>query len=511
MRFFKYLLLTFASIISVNSIASGFSAGDGTCFADAGSACDMLLSQVKQTEPNLRSVRPEGDKCHFFDGQNNYIRTSTLATCELQKCPPKNTLKVFWFPKGTSVVPTKTCDNGCTYTGPGVGIDTNNFVSVTMQSTGDTKECTNETAPRTPTTCNKNDPYGDCFVPPDDNCLRTSDGSIHCPDNKTPPNNKTCNGASYCKRPPEGCGPGYVSGSFNDEQLCVRSGPNIPKNPPEPDNPQDPQNCMNGGSYCSQPPENSTCPAGYYQAIHNGLRICVKNNPDPTQPNPNDPTGGYGPDNSGGDGGNNGGIGSIDLKPVIDAIKDLKASLLNAIAIISGKLDVLIAGQKTGNEHLKNIKDESVKTNEKLDTSNGHLEKIEEATNSTSEAVGETNKKLDSIKDAIDSQSKCLDKNSGKYRECTPDDFSAASTPDGKVDILEREIDTNFDGNIISVSDQCPPPMVIRFNLLEEHVITFSYDNFCYGASLARPWVIFVGMLTAFLIVTGQIRGGSDD
>ncbi|WP_265597005.1 virulence factor TspB C-terminal domain-related protein [Acinetobacter gyllenbergii] len=53
--------------------------------------------------------------------------------------------------------------------------------------------------------------------------------------------------------------------------------------------------------------------------------------------------------------------------------------------------------------------------------------------------------------------------------------------------------------------------MVITFNIVQTYTITFSYENFCYGASLARPWVIFVGMLTAFLIVTGQIRGGSND
>ncbi|WP_407925777.1 virulence factor TspB C-terminal domain-related protein [Acinetobacter geminorum] len=38
-----------------------------------------------------------------------------------------------------------------------------------------------------------------------------------------------------------------------------------------------------------------------------------------------------------------------------------------------------------------------------------------------------------------------------------------------------------------------------------------SYETFCLGASYARPWIIFVGMLTAFFIVTGHYRGGSND
>ncbi|MBJ8484818.1 virulence factor TspB C-terminal domain-related protein, partial [Acinetobacter vivianii] len=281
-----------------------------------------------------------------------------------------------------------------------------------------------------PPPCDTKDPYGKCYIPPNDNCTRLSDGSITCPpDQPEPPkNNDTCNGATYCKRPPEGCGEGYVSGSFNGEALCVRSGPNTPKDPDKPDDPQDPKNCMNGGTYCPQPPNNTNCPDGYYQTTYNGSKICVKNNPDPEKPNPNDPTGGKGPDGSGGpDGGDGGGDGStggsIDVKGIIDAINALKNSLLSAIAGISGKLDTIISGQKTGNEHLKNIKDESVKTNEKLDKSNGHLEKIEEATKATSEAVGKTNEKLDSLKDSVDSQTKCRDDSTGKYRECTPEDL----------------------------------------------------------------------------------------
>lgn len=526
MRFFKYLVFIFVSIISFDVYAADqYRIGEGQLFDTAIGACSDYANKLSGTKPRLS--QRTNLYCVYTNrsGLENEIVISIIKSA----CPSRGSLKVFYYPAGTTSVPTRACVDGCTYEG-GHAIDTPNHVAITMQATGDSLNCTNESGPKQPPQCDKTDPYGGCYVPPNDNCMRLADGSIHCPDNTKPPENNTCNGADYCKRPPEGCGPGYVPGSFNGQQLCVRSGPNVPKNPPDPDKPDDPNNCMNGGTYCPQPPDNTQCPSGYTETTYNGSKICVKNNPDPDKPNPNDPNN---PDYGGGDngGGDNGGGdgstggGTIDVKGIIDAINALKVALLNAIAGISGKLDTLIAGQKTGNDHLKNIKDESVKTNEKLDKSNEHLGKIEDATSAasdtlgeindaahaTSEAVGETNKKLDSIKDAIDSQSKCLDKNSGKYRECTPDDFSAASTPDGKVDILEREIDTNFDGNIISVSDQCPPPMVIRFNLLEEHVITFSYDNFCYGASLARPWVIFVGMLTAFLIVTGQIRGGSDD
>ncbi|MFX8628638.1 hypothetical protein ABTM53_21145, partial [Acinetobacter baumannii] len=72
--------------------------------------------------------------------------------------------------------------------------------------------------------CNKNDPYGGCYQPPNDGCTRLADGSITCPDNIPPPDIKnTCSGQTYCNRPPTGCGSGYVSGSFNGQSVCVKS------------------------------------------------------------------------------------------------------------------------------------------------------------------------------------------------------------------------------------------------------------------------------------------------
>lgn len=434
MRFFKYLVLIFVSIITTNAFADYFYSGrlgkDKT-FDSAIAACTAYGAGKGYRNIRLKVVPNDplhwGCEANFPNMGDDFWGVFDDVYQVKSNCPVKGSLKVFYYPKDSTSVPTRVCDNGCTYEG-GHAIDTPNHVAITMQATGDSSNCTNETGPKQPEQCDKTDPYGGCYVPPNDDCIRLKDGSIQCPDNTKPPENNTCNGADYCKRPPEGCGPGYVPGSFNGQQLCVRSGPNKPKDPPEPDKPDDPNNCMNGGSYCPQPPDNTKCPSGYYETTFNGSKICVKNNPDPDKPNPNDPNnggdGGGGssePTDGGGDGSTGG--GSIDVKGIIDAIKDLKTSLLNAIAGISGKLDTIISGQKTGNEYLKNIKDESVKTNEKLDKSNGYLEKIEEATKATSEAVGKTNEKLDSLKDSVDSQTKCRDDSTGKYRECTPEDL----------------------------------------------------------------------------------------
>ncbi|EYT12875.1 hypothetical protein J595_03997 [Acinetobacter sp. 1592897] len=62
-----------------------------------------------------------------------------------------------------------------------------------------------------------------------------SDGSIYCPPDQPPPPIKSgCqNNATYCDMPPTGCGSGYVSGSYNGKQICVKN-----SNPP-PTDPKD--------------------------------------------------------------------------------------------------------------------------------------------------------------------------------------------------------------------------------------------------------------------------------
>ncbi|MGQ4614236.1 hypothetical protein ACUIJ1_15525 [Acinetobacter junii] len=405
MRFFKYLVLIFTSIISFHAFGIEYeyklkNISHDVWYPTMLAACESGIIPFGFNNPGDQVSVYSGNTCQFLGNQRQ--RYEAVVSREKNKCPAKYTPLVVWLPKGTTHVPFRLCKDGCTYEGSGRITEMTNYDNTILQATGDSVNCKNEYKDDPPPKCDKTDPYGECYVPPDDNCVRTSNGSIHCPDNSVPPDNETCNGADYCKRPPQGCGPGYVPGSFNGQQLCVRSGPNTPKNPPDPDKPDDPNNCMNGGSYCPQPPNNTTCPTGYTETSYNGSKICVKDNPDPTIPNPNDPNNSGGGDDGGGasepSGGNDGGTGgSINLKPVIDAIKALRDSLLSSLDAISKKLSSLVDGQKESNEHLKNIKSESVKTNEKLDTSNSHLDKIEEATTATSEAIGETNDKLDRV------------------------------------------------------------------------------------------------------------------
>ncbi|WP_125318739.1 hypothetical protein [Acinetobacter junii] len=257
------------------------------------------------------------------------------------------------------------------------------MVVLWSKSTTPSSSCT----PAYKDVCDKTDPYGGCYTPPNDGCTRQIDGSIVCPPEAQPPTPEpTCGGATYCVRPPQGCGTGYVSGSFNGQLLCVKSGPSEPQPEPEPEPEPEPNECT--AQYCLKPEPEKDCPTGYYTSYHNGTPICVADNPNPNQPNQNDPNNNENASSEpvGGDDPNT----TFDVKGIIDAIKALRDSLLGSLEKVSKKLTTLIDGQKATNDHL-------TKLNEKSEKANEHLQNIEGSTSATSEAVGETNKKLDQI------------------------------------------------------------------------------------------------------------------
>lgn len=495
--FFFFILLFFTTDIFATIYIPSGGAASGKEFGSGLSAC-------KATFPTYSGVsyKDHNDKEGGCYNGSDYFAPVTKKPSPI--CPKKDSLYVAWLPSGTKSIPIRMCIDNCTYEGSGLSIDTPNHVQTSLFATGDQLNCKNINTDTPPPKCDSTDPYGECYVPPDDDCVRSKDGSITCPPNKPPIPNDTCNGATYCKKPATGCGTGYVSGSFNGQELCVKSGPSTPPvKPNDPNDPENPNKCAT--SYCPKPDDNKDCPTGYYQAVHNGEKVCVKNNPDPTQPNPHDPNNNQPPSSEPSDGGN------VDLKPVLDAIKALKSALLSAFETLSKKLTSLITGQEKTNEELKNIKEQSTKTNEKLDTSNGHLDKIEEATQATSSAVGETNKKLDSIKNSIDSQSKCKDE-SGNLRECTQQDFKQETQDQTKVDVQEKTIDLDNDlkTNLFGTNSTCPPPLTINVTFIAPIHLEFPMTLLCDGAALVRPWVILLGFLVAFFIITGQRSGAQD-
>lgn len=413
MRFFKYLVFFILFLTPIISQAAWktvqFATGTGSStktfagnriFTTAQAVCDDFKSVFGSAASRCQSSTTKVYMDHYGTPVNiaNYVPAN---------CPSANTMAIFWYPAGTTQIHTRRCYNGCTYTGTGQSTSYPNYEMTSMFATGNDLNCVDEYNNKTDSECNKSDPYGGCYQPPNDDCVRLSDGSITCPTTTPPPVQPTCGGATYCERPPEGCGEGYVSGSFNGQQLCVKTSPSTPTEPTEP---TEPNECTS--AYCEKTDNNEDCPSGYYSSYFNGTSICVANNPTPNQPNPNDPNN----NNDAGSGSSEPQNGddpttNFDVRGIIDAIKALRDSLLTALDKVSKKLTTLVEGQNKTNEHLEKIKDESIKTNDKLDTANGHLTKIEENTKSasdtldsindsalsTSEAVGESNKKLDQI------------------------------------------------------------------------------------------------------------------
>lgn len=123
---------------------------------------------------------------------------------------------------------------------------------------------------------------------------------------------------------------------------------------------------------------------------------------------------------------------------------------------------------------------------------NANGQKITDAVNKNTEETKKTNSLLDELKEWLFDE---------EHSEDT----------DGLIEVIEQDVDTKLKSDHLNASGSCPPPLQIPIKLFQTHTIEYRYDTFCSAASIARPWIIFVGMLVAFLIVTGQYRGGSSD
>ncbi|MFU0421174.1 virulence factor TspB C-terminal domain-related protein [Acinetobacter baumannii] len=432
------------------------------------------------------------------------------------KCPVSGTPVPVYFEPNTPI-PLRVCKqnpNGsyCVYDAPDklnpIVITSGNYQNITLRSVSEIPmpSCTPEFSK---SSCDPKDPYGGCYQPPNDNCNRMSDGSIYCPPDEPPPPIKSgCqNGATYCDMPPTGCGTGYVPGTYNGKQICVKNSNPPPTDPPDqpppasdppPITPPDP----------SDPPDPGDPPPP----------------PPPPPPPSNDPL----------------------LRAILDAINAvnnkltwLKNELVNSLNYIAKKIDVTNSKLDTTNQKLDTV-NSSIKETTAAVNANGDkvkaavdanattvktaVEANTAATNGVKSAVeantSSTANKLNEVVNAINNKpvggggtAVNLEPTNNLLKGIQ--DWLAVSDDtnpeDGEIKVVKNEIDTNFDGNLVNATGTCPQPMQISFSIVQTYTIQFSYETFCLGASLARPWIIFVGMLTAFFIVTGHYRGGSND
>ena len=129
---------------------------------------------------------------------------------------------------------------------------------------------------------------------------------------------------------------------------------------------------------------------------------------------------------------------------------------------------------------------------------------------STRSAIDANGKKIvDAVKENTE-ETKKTNSLLDEIKEWLTDEEHSEDT-DGLIEVLEQDVDTNMRSDHLNASGSCPSPLQIPIKLFQTHTIEYKYDTFCWAASVARPWIIFVGMLVAFLIVTGQYRGGASD
>jgi len=225
MRFFKYLILIILSLFSVSAFASTqyyLEGASNRLYSTPAAVCAAW-------HPSGKFYPDSGTNVAGFCGVSEPIYSARVMF--KSSCPPAGYPSYYYFTSGGKV-PTTTCTQMpggqyCVYkagANPIILNHENDRQSVTLYSVSDqpVSSCT----PLFDNECDKKDPYGKCYQPPNDGCTRQADGSIICPDNIKPPTpEEQCNGADYCNRPPNGCPQGYVSGSFNGQALCVKSSP----------------------------------------------------------------------------------------------------------------------------------------------------------------------------------------------------------------------------------------------------------------------------------------------
>lgn len=528
MSFFKYLVLIFASIISVEAFAAPVYKSNDYPSVTGGSlaeVCSNIKTYVSRPNRIYTSSSTNTDSetettftCFFdaktADGQNlGAYQFSGLIKPSV--CPTKGYPADFHM-GANGEIPIRGClkmPNGstCSFSAQGkepFWVVLSGGQTKTRQLYSDSDEASPSCTPLNEGQCDSKNPYGSCYQPPNDGCIRNKDGSINCPSNQPPPIKQGCeNGATYCERPPGGCGPDFVSGSFNGKQICVRKGPendpNKPVKPNDPNEPNDPNKCTS--SYCPKPDPKRDCPTGYYETKHEGQTICVVNNPTPNQPNPNDPNNTDDPPKP---------VDPInpnlpfDSSSIINAIKSLRDSLLGAIDGVSKKLTDLTNGQKTTNEKLDKTNESLKKIGDSMGATSEVLANIEDATQAASEGIGESNKKLDGLKDAVEGSHKCKnesynpsDKNSPKYRECTESDLPPS---EGSLNIDNISIPES-DENYVTWSAACPPDVSIPINLMgQSSSLVLSWSPWCELLSKIRWAIIACAYFAAAYIILGM-------
>ena len=451
MKFFKYLILLFIS-------SSTFAAtkwynelqGQSVLYSTSESACKGIDGFNGITKPYWN-----GAQC-TYQHPNGYTASTSVSTKavpdEPMKCPDTGTPQIVFFDHG-SPTPTRICSGSpgayCSYanSSPDVYNYTKRQMVILRSESGlSTPTCT-------PTTsndkCNPKDPYGGCYTPPNDGCTRKSNGSIICPPDSPPPQiKKGCSGgASYCERPPQGCGTDYVTGNFNGKALCVKKGGDASK----------PTN-NDGGS----PPFSGT---GTGSGSGDGEGDGENGNGTGTGNNSNTSTSTSTSSSSSSNGSttvnvtnNNSTTVNIDVSGIIKAVNQVTQTIKDTSYELNTSINEVTQAVNNNGDKITN----TVNTNGKNTV---------DAVNAGTEATKENGKKLDAVKKSVDEGNGILKQiKDWLFADVDQNSFNA-ETP--MRDLQQKDIESDK----YKVSGQCPVSRTFSF---KGHTFTLDLSNFCY-------------------------------
>ena len=505
MRFFKYLIFFILSFISVSTY----------------SATEYFMDQT----PDFRSSSIQttcSNYAKWYAQQNNssstihYLLEATLTSysgysfvCNIAQDKYGSITNIYsygkkedvvrecWFPdykivsqpisslKKTMCLPV----NGliCKYTGDPTGSPIiNGSITTTFSSVSKTPDPTCKEELVNPP-CDPKDPYGGCFTPPDDGCTRQFNGSIECPADTQPPIEKGCNGATYCDRPPQGCGDGYVSGSFNGKQICIKTSPSTGSG----------DGSGTGGDGSDTGGDGSGTGgdgSGTGSTTGTGTGTSTSTNTTTNSDGSTTTTTNTTVNNF-----------SIDFGPMIKAINDvaskitnLKNELLTSINELGKKLDSTnnkIDSTNTKldstNTKLTEINDSSLRQEELLKairdkqspTAGGDGSPSEQPASGASTDLTETNGILNDIKDALT-----------KEPDLSP---LKADLPTGEL--TQQSLKTDIFGS----TAQCPADRVLNLPLLTKtYNDTFSYQLLCSNLAIVGFLIMIAAYVLAAYIVS---------
>jgi DNA-binding transcriptional MerR regulator len=569
MKIFKYFILFICFLFPTLSYAVSYKLDNGKIYNGVQETCKGYLGTTYTFDCSITSETKTHAYFKFCYTDPRYQTCGNFTASiviEEFKCPETGTPQTVFFAKD-GLTPTRVCTgpvNGqyCSYSNSNPQVypyAVRNMVILRSDSDKPVSTCTDTFSG---SKCDPKDPYGECYQPPDDKCVRASNGSILCPDDAPPPKVESgCQGgATYCKRPPSGCGSDYVSGTLNNQAVCVKKGgdstggSNTGSNNGSTDTTQNSDGSTtsvnkdaNGNptqtTVTNKDGSSSTTninkdgssntvnrdPQGNVTGTSsgntssssngNGTTITINNNDGSTTIITSDktnnqtqtshtPPGGTGQPNT------TGGTtiiqkNEVDLSGVIaainavvDKLKWLKEELGYSIAEIGKKIDGT-------NEKLDNLNNKTNATNQKLDESNQNLKDIKNVLDEIKNKPDSSNPSSSPIGDDKETDLSGIEERLDKIVDSTSsiDDFlkEKHDLPEDEKPTIEEHKVEEYEKSYVSWSSACPPDVQVPISLMgQSSTLVLKWSPWCQLLAKLRWAIIACAFFSAAYIILGM-------